>query len=72
MNWSEAARGRASPGRPSRHVGGGGVDLHRPGRAAALGGLQAYLGEAIIVMLTLAFLRVDPSELWAPLDHGPG
>ncbi len=26
---------------------------------------KPYLGEAIIVMLTLAFLRVNPKELWA-------
>jgi BASS family bile acid:Na+ symporter len=26
---------------------------------------KPYLGEAIIVMLTLAYLRVNPKELWA-------
>lgn len=36
------------------------VGLAVPGLAAAF---KPYLGEAIIVMLTLAFLRVDPTEL---------
>jgi BASS family bile acid:Na+ symporter len=37
------------------------VGLAIPGLAAAC---KPYLGEAIVVMLTLAFLRVDPSELF--------
>jgi hypothetical protein len=36
------------------------VGLAVPGLAAAC---KPYLGEAIVVMLTLAFLRVDPAEL---------
>ena len=36
------------------------VGLAIPGLAAAC---KPYLGEAIVVMLTLAFLRVDPTEL---------
>lgn len=37
------------------------VGLAIPGLAAAC---KPYLGEAIVVMLTLAFLRVDPNELF--------
>jgi BASS family bile acid:Na+ symporter len=37
------------------------VGLAIPGLAAAC---KPYLGEAIVVMLTLAFLRVDPAELF--------
>jgi hypothetical protein len=37
------------------------VGLAIPGLAAAC---KPYLGEAIVVLLTLAFLRVDPSELF--------
>ena len=57
-------RGRALFGRPPRHAGGGRLGLRGLAIPQLAAASKPYLGEAIVVILTLAFLRVDPDELF--------